>query len=49
MTHAERDPAPRDDWRPTSSAGIRRMAVNACRAAVAAAKDARKKPIEEDE
>lgn len=43
----ERDPLPEEEWREASSPGIRRMALEATRAAVAAVKDRRKKPLED--
>lgn len=45
----ERDPAPEPEWREASSPGIRRLALEATAAAVARARDARKKPIGEVE
>ena len=37
----ERDPLPPPDWHEASSPGIRRIAIDATRAAVTAARDAR--------
>ena len=39
--HDDRDPLPREEWREASSAGIRRMALEACAEAVRKAKEAR--------
>jgi len=44
----DRDPLPESEWREASSPGIRRIALDACRAAVTAARDARKKPANEE-
>lgn len=40
----ERDPLPAPEWREASSPGIRRLALQACKAAVEASRDRRKKP-----
>jgi hypothetical protein len=39
--HDDRDPLPREEWREASSAGIRRMALQACEEAVRRAKEGR--------
>jgi hypothetical protein len=44
----ERDPLPEREWTPTSHEWARKQAVEATKAAVAAAREARKKPIEEN-
>jgi hypothetical protein len=43
----ELDGTPREPWRERSSAGIRRLALQACEEAVRRVKDSRKKPKEE--
>jgi hypothetical protein len=45
----ERDPLPPRVWTEASSAGIRRLALDAAREAVERARDSRKKPTEERE
>lgn len=44
----ERDPQPATPWTEHSHAGVRRLALDACRQAVEAAKDRRKKPTTEE-